>query len=112
MNLSGLASSLGFEENEFLELVDLFVETATSDMAKLDAAISSGAAEETVEAAHSIKGAAGNLGFRDIYELAKEIEMNARQHVLEGSLRAAQSIRGKLSQVAQTLKARQITYGE
>ncbi len=109
MNLSGLATNLGFEEDEFLELVDLFVETATSDMAKLEAAISHGATQETVEAAHSIKGAAGNLGFEDIYELAKEIEINARQHVLEGSLQAAQSIRGKLSGVAETLKAKRMT---
>jgi HPt (histidine-containing phosphotransfer) domain-containing protein len=92
-----------------LELVDLFVESATSDMTKLEAAISNGAAEQTVEAAHSIKGAAGNLGFQDIYELAKEIELNARQHVLEGSLQAAQSIRGKLSGVAETLKTKQMT---
>ena len=109
MNLKGLATNLGFEEDEFLELVDLFVETAASDMTKLESAISDGATEQTVEAAHSIKGAAGNLGFQDIYELAKQIEINARQHVLEGSLQAAHSIRGKLSGVAETLKAKQMT---
>jgi HPt (histidine-containing phosphotransfer) domain-containing protein len=109
MNLKELATNLGFEEDEFLELVDLFVESATSDMTKLEAAISNGAVEQTVEAAHSIKGAAGNMGFQDIYELAKQIETNARQHVLEGSLQAAQSIRGKLSGVAETLKAKQMS---
>jgi len=109
MNLKELATNLGFEEDEFLELVDLFVETATSDMTKLELAISRGGTEQTIEAAHSIKGAAGNLGFRDIYELAKQIEINARRHVLEGSLQAAHSIRGKLSGVAETLKAKQTT---
>jgi HPt (histidine-containing phosphotransfer) domain-containing protein len=109
MILKELATNLGFEEDEFLELVDLFVETASSDMTKLEAAISHGATEKTAEAAHSIKGAAGSMGFQDIYELAKQIETNARQHVLEGSLQAAHSIRGKLSGVAETLKAKQMT---
>ena len=109
MNLSTLATNLGLEEDEFFELVDLFVETATSDMTKLESAISHGVIEQTVEAAHSIKGAAGNLGFQDIYGLAKQIEMNARQDILEGSLQATQSMKGKLSGVADALKAKQMT---
>jgi HPt (histidine-containing phosphotransfer) domain-containing protein len=108
MNLKELATNLGLEEEEFLELVDLFVETAASDMTKLEAAISHGVTDQTVQAAHAIKGAAGNLGFQDIYDLAKQIEMNARQHVLEGNLQAAHSLRGKLSGVAETLKAKQM----
>jgi HPt (histidine-containing phosphotransfer) domain-containing protein len=104
MNLTALATNIGLEEDEFLELVDLFVETATSDMTKLQSAVSQGATEQTVEAAHSIKGAAGNLGFQDIYDLAKQIEMNARQYVLEGSLQATESIKEKLVAVAEMLK--------
>jgi HPt (histidine-containing phosphotransfer) domain-containing protein len=104
MNLTALATNIGLEEDEFLELVDLFVETANSDMTKLRSAVSQGATEQTVEAAHSIKGAAGNLGFQDIYDLAKQIEMNARQHVLEGSLQATESIKEKLVAVAEMLK--------
>ncbi len=102
MNAEEQAKLLGLDEDEFFELVELFVETTASDLAKLESAISNGTAGPVVEAAHSIKGAAANLGFPDIHELAKNIEMSARQDALEGGLEAAKTIREKLALIAQT----------
>lgn len=108
MNFRELAKNLGLEEDEFLELVELFIETTSSDLAKLESAISNRAKEQLVEAAHSIKGAAGNIGFGDIHELAKKIEMNASRHIFEGSPGAAQSIREILDAISEALTEKQV----
>ncbi len=108
MNLSELATKLDLDEEDYLELVEIFLETTSSDLAKLESAISAGATEQVVEAAHSIKGAAGSLGFKGSHELAKSIEMNARQDILEGSLGAAGSIRGELAMISESLREKQI----
>ncbi len=107
VNLSELARHLDLEEKEFLELAEIFLEATASDLAKLEKALSAGATEEVLEAAHSIKGAAGSLGFEDTYRLAKRIEMNARQRVLEGTLGDASSIRQKLAMIDKALKENQ-----
>ncbi len=107
MNFAEQADLLGLEEHELLELVDLFVKTTLSDLAKLEQAVSHQDAELAVQGAHSIKGAAANLGFPDIYELVKDIEMNARERILEGISGAAQSIREKLGEIARTVEKRQ-----
>ncbi len=84
MNFEELAENSGFEKNEFLELMELFFETGFSDLKKLKSAIDEENSVEVVNAAHSIKGAAGSFEFHEIYEVAKEIEMKARQNSLEG----------------------------
>ena len=78
MNFKELAGNLGMEEDEYLEIVELFVETGTSDLDKLQSAIEKGDKEEAANAAHSLKGASGNLGFTDFYDAAKLIEQKAR----------------------------------
>jgi HPt (histidine-containing phosphotransfer) domain-containing protein len=106
MNIKELAENLGLEEDEFLDLVELFVETSASNLTDLAKALETGDAEEVVKASHSLKGAAGNLGFQEIYERAKLIEINARQGILEGSKETANSIREKLKLIEEDLKKR------
>ncbi len=104
MNFKGLASDLDLEEEEFIELVEVFLEVSASDLTKMESALSSGASEQVIEAAHSIKGAAGGLGFSDAQALAATIEMNARNHVLEGTLKGANAIKGNLAAITEALK--------
>jgi HPt (histidine-containing phosphotransfer) domain-containing protein len=104
MNVKELSENLGLEEEEFLDLVDFFVETSASDLTDLSKALEAGDAEEVVKASHSLKGAAGNLGFQDIYKSAKLIEMNARQGILEGSKEAVTSLREKLTLMEEDLE--------
>lgn len=103
MDLKKMAVDLDLELEEFYDLVEVFVETTASDLAKLESAISTGAAQQAVEAAHSIKGAAGSLGLMDTQGLAKEIEMNARQNLLEGSLENADAIKKELHTISDIL---------
>ena len=77
MDFKKLAEDLGLEEDEFKEMADLFLEAGNADLDKLRLAIKEGNAQEIARAAHSIKGAAGNLGFMEIFEAAREIEKMA-----------------------------------
>jgi HPt (histidine-containing phosphotransfer) domain-containing protein len=104
MNMEKMATDLGLDSGEFYELVEVFVETTTSDLAKLESAISARKATQVVEAAHSIKGAAGSLGFEDAQNLAKKIEMNARENILDGSLEDAVTIKKTLKAISQALE--------
>ena len=84
MDLLSLAQNLGLEEGEFLELVELFVEATIADLRALVSAAGDRDLPKVGELAHSIKGASINLGFTEISSLAKQIEVNARNNLLEG----------------------------
>ena len=100
MNIGELAENLGMEEEECLELVELFIETGMSDLDKLQSAIAEKDTEGAAIAAHSLKGASGNLGFTELYEIAKSIEGNTRNGQLDGAAEATQALKEKLNIIA------------
>jgi HPt (histidine-containing phosphotransfer) domain-containing protein len=104
MNINEKASDLGLEKEEFIELVEVFLESTESDLVRLNSAISAGNFQQVAEAAHSIKGAAGSLGFDNAQSLAKTIEMNAKKEKLEGSRQNADGIKTELVSIARILK--------
>ncbi|MBN1850804.1 MAG: Hpt domain-containing protein [Deltaproteobacteria bacterium] len=100
MNVTALSERLGLEKDEFLELVELFLETGKSDLGQLKVAVQTEDIEEVVKSSHSIKGASGNLGFMEIFEVAKDVELNARQDRLDGASEAVDTIKKHLDQIA------------
>ena len=102
------AENLGLEENEFLEILELFLETGFSDLSKFRSAVNEGNAPEVVETAHSIKGASGNMGFMELFEVAKEVEMKAREDNLEGAAEAVKFIKKELGLIAETLNKHRV----
>lgn len=82
MDLQALADRLGFELDEFGELAELFLETEHAEMAALKGALAAGDADTVAKKAHSLKGAAGNLGFNETYKLAQELDLKAREQNL------------------------------
>ena len=106
MNFSELAENISLEEDEFFELVELFVKTSASDLDRLQSAIHGGHTQQAVEAAHSVKGAAGSLGFTEIYDIAKAIEEKAGQNSLEGASQALKAIRDRYDQIAEALRTK------
>lgn len=96
MDIKALADNLGLEEDEYLELLDLLVETGMVDLSNMESAVKAGDPEGAANAAHSIKGASGNLGLMDIYELAKAIEAEIRNDNLESVKNQVKEIREKL----------------
>ena len=104
MDFGKMAQDLGLEADEFCDLVRVFIEATTSDLEALESAVSAGAAEQALAAAHSIKGAAASLGFDDASLLAKKIEMNAKRSILQGSLEDASGIRKEMNTISVALE--------
>ena len=103
MDLKELAESIGLDEDEFNELLNLFIETSRSDLTKLREGLQEGDHQKVSAAAHSIKGAAGNMGFTEIYETAKKVEADAREKVLHGAETGAAVISDELTKIAENL---------
>ena len=104
MDVKVLADNLGLEEDEYLELLELFLETTESNLEKLRAGIDTGNTQEVVASSHSIKGSSANLGLEKISEVAKGVEEKARQNGLEGAAEAVKFIKGQCDQIAGDIK--------
>ena len=78
------AQKLGLEVDEYLELIELFIETGGNDLKGIEDAMVKNDVQTVVERSHSLKGASGNLGITGIYEKAKSIEDRARDDNLDG----------------------------
>lgn len=83
MDIKAAAEALGLEEDEFGEIVELFLDTAQSDIDRLKEGFESGDAEKAANAAHSLKGASGTLGFMEISEIAKKAEEDAKKNDID-----------------------------
>ena len=101
MNFEELAGNVGLEQEEYLELIELFIETGFSDLAQLQSAIEEGDGEKAGNAAHSVKGAAGNLGLIELSEIAKDIEEKARNGLFEGTEKSTQILKEKIEMMAE-----------
>lgn len=84
MDLETVASELGLERHEFLELLGIFLEAAREDLARLEPALSGGDLGTAAAAAHSLKGAALNLGLMAIADQARFLEQAAKSSNLTG----------------------------
>ena len=60
MNIKELAERIDLEEDEYLEMLELFIETAEPSLEKLKSGLDARDTQQVVEAAHSIKGSAAN----------------------------------------------------
>lgn len=104
MDVKELADELGLEKDEYLELVELFVEKSITDLDELQSAVGAENAEKAASAAHSIKGAAGNLGFMALYEEAKKIEAQALLGSLDETIASIQALRNDLEEVTALIR--------
>lgn len=83
MDFKALGSRLGIDEEDFMELVELFITTTLDDIEKIRQGLTDNNPVDAAAAAHSIKGAAGNLGLDDIYSLSKKMEEQAKNGSLD-----------------------------
>jgi HPt (histidine-containing phosphotransfer) domain-containing protein len=105
MDLKKLSENLGLEEEEYIELLELLIDTGRADLDKLQGAITSGNMDEAGKAAHSLKGAAANLGLTGISEAARKVEEQARNALVSGVAEAARSLVGEFEAVAQLARS-------
>lgn len=105
VNAKRLAEQVGLEESDYLELLDLFVDTAFSDLSELQEAIDHLDSEKVWRTAHSIKGAAANLRFSEIFEAAKRLEMSAKEGHLDEAAETVRMIRKSLDSIGAILSS-------
>ncbi len=74
MDFMALAGKLGLQEDEYAELVELFVETSRPQVKKLRDAAKEQDKDGIRKIAHDLNGASGNLGLAEIFRMAKKIE--------------------------------------
>lgn len=95
MDIKKMAENLGLDEDEYIEMLHLFIESGGADLAKLEAAISEGNAEKAHEASHSFKGSSGSLGLDALYQLAKAIDDQNRTGTLDGLAEKVKDLRSE-----------------
>ena len=100
MGFNELAKKLGLDEEEYLELVELFIETEIEELDNLKSAIEKKKTEEILKLAHSIKGASGNLGFMELHATAKDIENSVKDGNDDALLERIKYLHKKLVEIA------------
>ncbi len=99
MDLKKIAESLGLDEEEYGEMIDLFFESGGADLKKIEAAVAEGDAERGHEASHSLKGSAGSLGLMMIYEKTTTIDDKLRFGKLDGVPKMVACLRQEYDQL-------------
>ncbi len=99
MNFQELAENLGLEVDEYRELIELFVDTGSADFQKIQAGMAGSDADQVMRSAHTIKGAAGNLGLMDVSDTAKIIEENATNNQLDGLDEAIDTLKAQFEAI-------------
>jgi histidine phosphotransfer protein HptB len=83
MDVKQVASRLGLDEDDIYEVLELFIQTAPSDLMKMTTGFNKQDPVQVGEAAHSLKGSAGTLGFMDISNHAQLIMKQSRENKIE-----------------------------
>jgi len=96
INLRQMAENVGLNEEEYLTLLVLFIETSISHLNALKSDILNGDSKRVYETIHNVRGAAENLGIPEMSEIAKVIELKARKNILEGAEEARETLMEKL----------------
>ena len=71
------------DEELLQELIEIFKESALSDLANIKQSIEKGDAATAGSSAHSIKGAAASLGFQGLREVTEAMEADCRNGSLD-----------------------------
>ena len=100
MDFKAMGANLGLDEDEFRELIDLFMETGQSDYDNLQSALAGGDAAAAAQYAHTLAGAAGNLGLMDLHAAAKNVEHAAMDKKLADAAAEAAEMEAMFGAIA------------
>jgi HPt (histidine-containing phosphotransfer) domain-containing protein len=92
MDIDRLAGRIGLDAEEYLELLELFCDTAESELSSLLAFLEAGDAVGASSAVHSLKGAAGNMGLDKVATTLARIEKRLQTQVNGDVLRAITAV--------------------
>ena len=100
MNIKQVASRLGLEEDDIYDVLELFIQTAPSDIMIMTTGYNKQDPVQVGEAAHSLKGSTGTLGFMDISNHAQLIMKQSHEKKIED---LAQTVPSFLNQMKDLL---------
>ncbi len=106
MNLRELSEAMDIDVETYVEVLSLFYDTALEDLSRIDKALQDESGDGVANAAHSIKGAALNLGLDNIVKAAKEIEGAGREKNLAGAEKTLTSLREKVEAIGTFIRER------
>lgn len=105
MNFKVLADNLGIDEDDYLELLVIFLERGTADLRKCRAAIAERDAQLAAGAIHSFKGASGQLGLTRLHEGAIAAEKGIKNGRMEQSAPKIDPMLNEMDTLAARVKA-------
>ncbi len=79
LDMEAMAKEIGLKVKHIPMLVGSFLGESSEILIRLESAIATKDYDAISHNAHSIKGSAGNLRFNEIYEMAKAMEMAAKE---------------------------------
>ena len=103
MNMKALAEKVDLDEAEYLDLIDLFLETSSVNHVKLETGVETGDTRTVIESAHSIKGSAASLGLTEISKVASGVEADAHANNLKRACKAVETIKDELNRIAEQI---------
>jgi len=110
MDFKTIAGNLGLDEEDIVEVAQLFIQTAPGEIEKLVQAQQTMDAKLAAEAAHSIKGSSSTLGLDETAKLAQVVVKQGREKDLEGlksSLpRLIQELQHTVASLSQQIRGR------
>lgn len=83
MNLKELGKKIGLKEEEYRDLLEIFLYSGSADIDRMQRAFQSDNVRQVARSAHTLNGAAGNLGIQSIHEVARRIEIEANHNRLD-----------------------------
>jgi len=95
----GLLNTLGGDEGALREVLTLFLADIPQQMNTLEEAINLGNAETATRQAHTLKGAAANVGASLLRECAAELEQLGREHRLDVMAEGLEDLREQFAAV-------------
>jgi len=104
MKIGELAEKIDLSPEEFLEILEIFLDTSSEYLNGLQAGLREKDRQKILSSVHSIKGAAGNLGLMEIYEIAKQVEKNAAADNLMDAGDATRRMQEKLDAIRKTFQ--------
>lgn len=106
MNLKVQAEKMGLDEDEYVEILDLFIKTTADNLRQMRSAIETGDQSTIRQETHSLKGAALNLGFWEICEGVERIAKGVRENSWQGLSAEVEVIQGRIDWIAGLLVQR------
>jgi histidine phosphotransfer protein HptB len=100
MDIKAHSERIGLDVAEYLEMLEIFLESGGNDLQALEAAVAGNNAGQTHSASHSLKGSSGSLGLEEIHLLAKDIDDRARKGTLDGVAESTARIRAEFEMLA------------